>query len=217
MIEIPDKPVIRDVGLRRAIPIRSGIDHFQYLFRIKPGLGAQCHRLERHREVAEGDDDVAHSQKSLVENSDHVPSGLHPIQVRFLARPGCPGICRAADTSLLVIVWGSNYEQQYVSDITSLPIPLVGEPNDRATRLARVGLGVINEGDKAMFDSLRPGTKFEVLSRAYDFYADGNPVIASAVKMPDDRVMKEIFYIPALPLLGLVIMLQCRCETQPAF
>jgi hypothetical protein len=42
-------------------------------------------------------------------------------------------------------------------------------------------------------------------------------VIASAVKVPNDRMMKKIFYIPALPLLGLVIMLQCRCETQPAF
>jgi hypothetical protein len=29
-------------------------------------------------------------------------------------------------------------------------------------------------------------------------------------------MMKEIFYIPALLLLGLVIMLQCRGQTQPA-
>ena len=83
--------------------------------------------------------------------------------------------------------------------------------------MARVGLGVIKQGDKAMFDSPRAGTKFEVLSRAYDFYAGRSPVITSAVKVPNDRMMKEIFYIPALPLLGLVVMLQCRCQTQPAF
>jgi len=69
---------------------------------------------------------------------------------------------------------------------------------------------VISEGEKAMLEEPLPGTKFEMLSNSYDFYADGNPVVISAVKVPDDRMMKEIFYIPALLLLGLVIMLQRR-------
>ncbi|MDA0342396.1 MAG: DUF3394 domain-containing protein, partial [Proteobacteria bacterium] len=67
------------------------------------------------------------------------------------------------------------------------------------------------------FEEPLPGTKFEALSNAYDFYVDDNPVVISAVKVPNDRVIKEIFYIPALFLLGLVIMLQRRRQTQPAF
>ena len=122
-----------------------------------------------------------------------------------------------AGTSLLITVSGPNYDHPDITDVTSLAIPLDGEPGDGMARLAKVGLGVITEGDKAVFEEPLPGTKFEALSNAYDFYVDDNPVVISAVKVPNDRVIKEIFYIPALFLLGLVIMLQRRRQTQPAF
>ena len=47
-----------------------------------------------------------------------------------------------------------------------------------------------------------------MLPNGYDFYAVGNPVVTSAVKVLDDWVMKEIFYIPARLSLGLMIMMQ---------
>ncbi len=37
------------------------------------------------------------------------------------------------------------------------------------------------------------------------------------VKLPRDRMPKEVFYIPALVLLGIVILLQRRRQTKPAF
>ena len=48
---------------------------------------------------------------------------------------------------------------------------------------------MISEGEKAMLEEPLPGTKFEMLSNAYDFYADGNLVVISAVKVPDDRMI----------------------------
>jgi hypothetical protein len=56
----------------------------------------------------------------------------------------------------------------------------------------------------------------ETLS-GFDFYAE-TPVELAAVEAPADRLpAQEIFYIPALLLLGLVVLLQRRRQTKPAF
>ena len=62
------------------------------------------------------------------------------------------------------------------------------------------------------------GTPFaEKLEKAnFDFYAEA-PTYISAVQAPRDRMPKEVFYIPALILLGIVIMFQRRRQTKPAF
>ena len=43
------------------------------------------------------------------------------------------------------------------------------------------------------------------------------PVVMARVELPVSRPAKEIFYIPALLLLGLVIFAQRRRQTVPAF
>ena len=83
--------------------------------------------------------------------------------------------------------------------------------------LKKVGVRIVVDGDKALFEEPLPASKFEALSNLYDFYDDGNPVVLAAVKIPNDRVLKKVFYIPALFLLALVIMSQRRRQTQPAF
>ena len=50
----------------------------------------------------------------------------------------------------------------------------------------------------------------------FDFYAD-EPVRLSAVQTAQQRLPEQVFYIPALLLLGLVIMMQRRRQTKPAF
>ncbi len=50
----------------------------------------------------------------------------------------------------------------------------------------------------------------------FDFYADV-PVALAGVEVPAARLPAQIFYIPALLLLGLVILLQRRRQTKPAF
>jgi len=52
-----------------------------------------------------------------------------------------------------------------------------------------------------------PGTPFFHLSQKFDFYGD-KPVIITNVYEPAQRMPKEVFYIPALLLLGLVIASQ---------
>ena len=119
-------------------------------------------------------------------------------------------------TELLITVSGPNYNNPDRTDITTLTLPL-GAIGDSAKRLGEIGINIVIDGDKARFEEPLPASRFNRLSNSYDFYDDANPVIISAVKVPNDRMLKEAFYIPALFLLGLVIMLQRRRQTQPAF
>ena len=121
-----------------------------------------------------------------------------------------------ADAELLITVSGPNFDNPDQTDVTTLTVPL-GAAGDGLARLGRVGVGIVVDGDKALFEEPLPASKFEALSNTYDFYDDAKPVIVSAVKVPNDRVLKEVFYIPALFLLVVVIMSQRRRQTQPAF
>ena len=84
-------------------------------------------------------------------------------------------------------------------------------------RLSAVGLDVFEEGDVLRVDEPFPGTPyFETLANEYDFYAD-EPVQIISAEVPNDRMPKEIFFLPAFLLLGLIILIQRRRATQPAF
>ncbi|HPQ94519.1 MAG TPA: DUF3394 domain-containing protein, partial [Thiolinea sp.] len=50
----------------------------------------------------------------------------------------------------------------------------------------------------------------------FDFYGD-QPVRVSKIEMPAQRMPKEVFYLPALLLLALLIWVQRRRQTEPAF
>ena len=74
-------------------------------------------------------------------------------------------------------------------------------------RLRKSGLLVTMEGDRVKLEEPMPGTPFFELSQKFDFYAD-KPVVIANVYEPAQRMPKEVFYIPALLLLGLVIASQ---------
>ena len=64
------------------------------------------------------------------------------------------------------------------------------------------------EGGIAIVDEPMIGTPFfPNIGNLFDFYAD-DPVKVSEVLTPSSRMPKEIFYIPALLLLGLVYLMQ---------
>lgn len=99
----------------------------------------------------------------------------------------------------------------------SLLIPL-GKEGDGAARLKKGGLSVIVKGALAVVEEPQTGTEFEDLSRKLDFFAD-TPVTITTVSTPNERIAKEIFYIPALFLLPIVIFMQRRrwlTENKPA-
>lgn len=98
---------------------------------------------------------------------------------------------------------------------TSLVIE-VPQGTDGAARLSALGFVVENEGDLAKMDEPLPTSKYTNLGLQFDFYAD-QPVRVAEVKQRTDRMPKEVFYLPALLLLGLVVVAQRRRQTQPAF
>ncbi len=91
--------------------------------------------------------------------------------------------------------------------------------SDPLDRLANSGLMVMMEGDRVILEEPMPGTAFFELAQQFDFYADA-PVVVARVYEPAERMPKEVFYIPALVLLGLVLASQLmrkrRQETMAA-
>jgi len=72
------------------------------------------------------------------------------------------------------------------------------------------------EGDTATLEEPFAGTAFFQTLQMFDFYSD--PVVRiEKVQLPAERLPKEIFYIPALLLLAVVILVQRRRQTKPAF
>jgi hypothetical protein len=75
----------------------------------------------------------------------------------------------------------------------------------------------MEEGDILLLDEPFPGTPFfESLGNEYDFYGDAPAQIVMA-QVENDRMPKEIFFIPALILLLIIVGLQSRRMTQPPF
>jgi hypothetical protein len=85
-----------------------------------------------------------------------------------------------------------------------------------AERLANTGLLLLPEGDVMRLDEPMFGTETAEALIDFDFYTD-DPVTLASVQVARDRLPEQVFYIPALLLLGLVILLQRRRQTKPAF
>ncbi|MCY4335170.1 MAG: TRAP transporter permease [Litoreibacter sp.] len=84
-------------------------------------------------------------------------------------------------------------------------------------RLNSVGLAVLESDGILQLEEPFPGTPyFETLANDYDFYGD-EPAQIEAVAVENDRMPKEIFFIPALLLLLLIVAIQRPRATQPAF
>ncbi len=106
------------------------------------------------------------------------------------------------------VVSGPNFNTGE-EDSTTLLVPL-GDPAEAADRLRNAGLDVRLEDGLAIIDEPLVGTPFfEKIGNLFDFYAD-DPVKISEIKKPTSRMPKEVFYPPALLLLGLVVWLQRR-------
>ena len=117
--------------------------------------------------------------------------------------------------TLRMVVRGPDFDNP--DDIVDLTIVAeLGAPGDGETRLFDAGLMVSEFDGKAALDEPLAGTAFFQELGDYDFYGDV-PVEIAVVQVPTERMPKEVFYIPAVVLLGLVIALQRRRQTVPAF
>ena len=98
---------------------------------------------------------------------------------------------------------------------TTISIPAIA--GDAEGALDAQGLLVLPDGDVLAMEEPFPGTPFfESLGNEYDFYGD-TPVQITQVQIENERMPKEVFFIPALLLLAGLALLQSRRATQPAF
>ncbi len=137
---------------------------------------------------------------------------LDRVAPPYLSKPGAEVLdvaaARPIDDELRLVVAGPDFEDPDVIGSTSIVVPL-GAGGDGASRLRANGLLVSVEGATAQLEEPLPGSAFERLGRAFDFYADA-PVTVAQVSLPNERWPKEVFLLPALLLLGLVVWLQLR-------
>lgn len=144
---------------------------------------------------------------------------LDYVQAPFDDRPGAEVVQIAGDFaengSLRLIVRGPDFDKpDVIKELTILAD--LGAKGDGVERLDRAGLTVRLEDGKAVLDEPMAGTKFFTKFQSFDFYGD-QPVEIAVAQLQASRWPKEVFYIPALLLLGVVVLAQRRRQTVPAF
>lgn len=141
---------------------------------------------------------------------------LDMVYPPFDNKPGAEVVdivaAQAENAELQLQIAGPDFNDPDKTTETNIVVPL-GTAGEGAARLEKVGLLVMVEDGVAKLEEPLPGSKFESIGRTFDFYAD-KPVTVSSVALPAERMPKEVFYIPALVVLALVILMQ-RARRRP--
>ena len=106
---------------------------------------------------------------------------------------------------LRFVVSGPDFDTGEMKDL-SLVVP-VAEGGDGTERLDAMGFITFEEDGLVKLDEPMFGTPIADQMSSFDFYAD-DAVRISEVKAPQSQMPKELIFIPALILLGLVALLQ---------
>ncbi len=143
---------------------------------------------------------------------------LDMVQPPFIEHPGTRIVQLAEQTPqgalMRVRVQGPDLDDPDTIKGTLLNVELKGG-KDGMERLRNSGLVVQVKGETVVLEEPMPGTPHFELSRQFDFYGD-KPVVIARVYEPAQRLPKEVFYIPAALLLGLVIAAQLRRRRKAA-
>jgi len=109
---------------------------------------------------------------------------------------------------LTMVVKGPDFDSGEITSTTIL-VP-TGNQAEATKRLESAGLTVTVEDGRALIEEPFPGTPFfESIGKSFDYYGD-EPVEVATILSAKDRLPKEIFYIPAALILGLIYWLQRR-------
>ncbi len=144
---------------------------------------------------------------------------LDYVEAPYVDRPGTEVVKIAgeapADANLRIVIRGPDFDDpDKISNLTMM-LPL-GEKADGEARLKVLGIVVMEQDGKAALDEPFPGTSVFNKLQNYEFYGD-QPVEIEMVQLKAERMPKEIFYIPAILLLIVVVALQRRRTDVPAF
>ncbi|MFK7792256.1 MAG: TRAP transporter permease [Devosiaceae bacterium] len=120
-----------------------------------------------------------------------------------------------ADSRLRIEIRGPDFDDLERMTQTTVLLNL-GEEGPGQERLEREGILIAVEGEDAILEEPFAGTPYFTTFQMFEFYGD-EFVTVDNVQIERERMPKEVFYIPALLLLGFVIMMQRRRQTVPAF
>ena len=119
----------------------------------------------------------------------------------------------AEGDQLRLLIQGPDFETGETAELTLM---VNAEGASAAERLTNTGLLLLPEDGVTRLDEPMFGSEAAEALIDFDFYTD-EPVTLASIQVPQDRMPAQVFYLPALLLLGVVIMLQRRRQTQPAF
>ncbi|AFX98943.1 TRAP transporter, 4TM/12TM fusion family protein [Candidatus Endolissoclinum faulkneri L2] len=124
------------------------------------------------------------------------------------------------NSDLRLVIKGPKLDGSDSAAYTTIVVPL-GADAGGEDRLKNAGILVrIEDGIVKLDEPLQFGNSSNITSRNlsdFDFYDKDNPVHICEIHVKASRIPKEIFYIPALLLLWLVISLQRRRTKLLAF
>ena len=92
----------------------------------------------------------------------------------------------------------------------------VDEDEPATGRAEAAGLFLMPEGERMLMEEPMFGSFYHAQLNRFDFYG-AEPVEVTSLQEPADRMSSLVFYVPALLLLGVIVMLQRRRQTKPAF
>ncbi len=143
---------------------------------------------------------------------------LDMVQQRFQQLPPAQFEAAVAEADpgdrLRLLVRGPDFASGRMTE-TTVVFDVEGD-GGAAERIGASGLFLLPEEGLVRLDEPMFGSPLAEALSGFDFYAE-TPVELAAVEVPADRLPAQVFYIPALLLLGLVILLQRRRQTTPAF
>ena len=113
---------------------------------------------------------------------------------------------------LRITVEGPDFDTGNVRPVTIVVPAITGDANGALTAQ---GLTFVEEGEALLLEEPFGGP-FGNLSTDYDFYGD-SPVKLVKAEVENERMPKELFFIPALLLLAGLVLIQRPRATQPAF
>lgn len=138
---------------------------------------------------------------------------LDQVSPPFDERPGVEAVKLAEAApdggTLRVRLVGPDFDDIDENNSTFLELNL-GKSGDGETRFTQSGLNVLEDDGKMTVDGLTWDSKLKHLDKLFTMGDLDKPLVIEKVLVKRERLPKELFYIPALLLLWLIIFLQRR-------
>ena len=136
---------------------------------------------------------------------------LDLVSPPFETRPGAEALQLAAKApdggQLRVRIVGPDFDDPDTNNSTNLILKL-GKTGDGETRFTQSGLTALEDGGKVVIEGLTWDSKLKHLDKLFTMGDPDHPLYIDKVMLKRERIPKEVFYIPALLLLGFIGLIQ---------